>query len=328
MKLLFFVIFLLPVLFLNARSVVFLSEIAYPRMIAVDDNHLYVSDQYSVFVYSLKNYKLINRLGQKGQGPGEFQTKPFIQVLENELLLSSLLQICYYSKTGEFIQEKRNIGPFSHVFKMGKNFVVQKLHWDKEGLTISYWIYNDQFQAQKLLYQTPRIPHGGFNNPVELVLPRAKLICYKDRIYILTKKEDFCIELYDAQGKQISIIKRDYQRIKITEQHKQKLKEAFWSIPVVRKRISHHKKRKYIFPEYFPAINDLYISDNTLYVKTFFTKNGKEEYILLDLNGKYLKEVYLPEAARHYYAFKNNQFYFITENIDEEDWEFRMVPVE
>jgi hypothetical protein len=65
-----------------------------------------------------------------------------------------------------------------------------------------------------------------------------------------------------------------------------------------------------------------------MYVKTFLTRNGKEEYMLMTLEGKYLKSVYLPEAARNYYAFKNNRFYFIRENLDEEEWEFRMVPVE
>jgi hypothetical protein len=328
MKLLFFFFLILTVFSLNARRVALLNEIAYPRMITVDNSRLYVSDQCSVFVYSLKNYKLLNRLGQKGEGPGEFKSNPAIQVLESKLLLSSLEKICYFSKTGEYINEKRNPDFFTEVYQVGIAFAALKWDVDRKGTSTSIWIYNDQLQASKLLYQSPQNPHPKENDPVKLVSPRLKLICHKDRIYLLPKTKDFYIEVYDTQGKQISIIKRDYEQIKITEQHKLKLKKVFWSIPSVMRNLSYHKKREYLFPEYFNAINDFYISDKTLYIKTFSIKNEKEEYILLNLDGKYLEKVYLPEAARNYFAFKNNRFYYITENIDEEAWEFHMVDME
>lgn len=305
-----------------------LNEIAYPRQIKVDDSRLYVSDQCSVFVYSLKNYKLLYRLGQKGEGPGEFRSNPVIQDLESKLLLASLEKICYFSKKGEYINEKRNPDFFSEVYQVGKSFVALKWDVDNKGTATSIWIYNDQLQPSKLLYKSPQNPHPKVNDPVKLVSPRLKLICQKSRIYLLPKTKDFYIEVYDSQGKQISIIKRDYEKIKITEQHKLKLKKEFWSIPSVIRNLSYHKKREYIFPEYFHAINDMDSSDNTLYIKTFFTKNNKEEYLLLNLDGKYLKKVYLPEAARNYFSFNNNQFYYITENIDEEAWELHMVDIE
>lgn len=328
MKFIFFFFLILAVFSLNARRVAFLSEISYPRMIKVDNSRLYVSDQCSVFVYSLKNYKLINRLGRKGEGPGEFLLKPAIHVLENKLLLSTMRKICYFSKTGEYLEEKRNPDMLNEVYQVGKFFAVVKWDFKQTGTIFSILIYNDQLKASKLLYQTPLVPHPLPNDPVHLVSPRFKLICHKDRIYVIPKSKDFYIEVYDAQGKKISIIKRDYDHIKITDQHKQKLKKAFWSIPAVKKRISKHKKRDYIFPEYFHAISDFYISDNTLYIKTFFIKNEKEEYILLNLDGKYLKKVYLPEAARNYFAFKNNRFHYITENIDEEAWELHIVDID
>ena len=330
MKFLFFISLILTVLSLNARRVYLLNEISNPRMIKVDNSRLYVSDQCSVFIYSLNDYKIISRMGQRGEGPGEFMSNPVIQVLESKLLLSTTRKICYFSKTGEYLEEKRNTDFFTEVFQVGEVFAVLKWDFDQKEIGTSIWICNDQLQESKLLYKSPGKVSLEYNakDPVNLVYPKLKIVCHKDRIYLLPKTKDFYIEAYDTTGKQVLVIKRDYDKIKITDHHKLKLKRAFWSIPAVKKRISKHKKRDYIFPEYFHAINDMDISDNTLYIKTFFTKNNKEEYILLNLDGKYLKKVYLPEAARNYFSFNNNRFYYITENFDEEAWELHMVDIE
>ena len=57
---------------LNSEKLYEFSDIYKPQQIAVDNNYLYVSEGYGVNLYSLKNFKLIRKIGKKGSGPGEF----------------------------------------------------------------------------------------------------------------------------------------------------------------------------------------------------------------------------------------------------------------
>jgi hypothetical protein len=327
MKLIICILLFSSLYFLNAESSTFLIEIARPKMIAVDDNHLYVSDQCSIFVFSLKDYKLLKRLGRRGQGPGEYSYRPSIQTIKNGLLATSLRKYCVYSDEQKLIKEKPLKEFFSPFMQVGNSFVVQKLHSTGNSLSVSVWIYNDILTPKKLLYKPPPSPRITIKSPIELVKPKLKFACFNEKIFLTPETEDFYIEVYNTEGKKIASIRRPYKRIKITDERKKKLKEVYWEIPIVKKNLEWNKKRSYIFPEYFHAINDFTVADNKLFVKTFANRNGQEEHIILDLDGNYQKTVYLPEAMPRFYSINKNKFYYIKENEDEETWELNVISI-
>lgn len=223
------VFILFSVLPLNAQRATLIGELAQPGMIAVDDSQLYVADRYSIFIYSLKDYKLVKQFGRRGEGPGEFRTKPLFQVLDNELLISSSVKISYFSKSGQLIREKRLPGILKPLEQVGKSFVAKK--WDfkikDEDIIVLVRLYDEQFRDIKGLLKSAPVKMFDSNKSVKLVAPKVKFICTNDRIYLTTEEECFCIKIYNERGEYISNIKRDYRRVKVTGQHKQKLKEAF-----------------------------------------------------------------------------------------------------
>ena len=77
------VILTLPFPFKAATLVASLPDILKPRMIAVDDDTIYITDQESLFVYSLSKFELVKRIGQKGKGPEEYVYTPYVQILKD-----------------------------------------------------------------------------------------------------------------------------------------------------------------------------------------------------------------------------------------------------
>ena len=69
-----------------------------PIELRMDGGYLYISDQYSVFVYDMKTLKLVKKLGNKGEGPQEFKTYPKITFTRDRLILCDIYKIVLYSK--------------------------------------------------------------------------------------------------------------------------------------------------------------------------------------------------------------------------------------
>jgi hypothetical protein len=55
-----------------AEKVASFTEFTNPYESQVDVDRFYISEDTSIYIYSLKDYKLIKKFGKKGEGPGEF----------------------------------------------------------------------------------------------------------------------------------------------------------------------------------------------------------------------------------------------------------------
>ena len=58
-----------PMLFPDKAAT--LPEVMKPQYMLVEDNRLYISEQSSIAMYSMENFKLVKRIGRKGEGPGD-----------------------------------------------------------------------------------------------------------------------------------------------------------------------------------------------------------------------------------------------------------------
>ena len=64
--------------FFHAKRVTIFKELLKPNRIYLDQDRIYITERTKVFVYSLKDYKLINTFGKQGEGPGEFKIPLYI----------------------------------------------------------------------------------------------------------------------------------------------------------------------------------------------------------------------------------------------------------
>lgn len=77
-----------------------------PHFLAVNDSYCFIGERFTIFQYSLEDFKLVKKFGGRGQGPGEFPVILGIHTTARFLIVSSLSRIYVYSKDGEFIFQK------------------------------------------------------------------------------------------------------------------------------------------------------------------------------------------------------------------------------
>jgi hypothetical protein len=80
------------------------------------------------------------------------------------------------------------------------------------------------------------------------------------------------------------------------------------------------------------------VKNDKIFVQTFITRDQKEKYLVMDLTGKIVKEMFLPIPRRpsfltrmvgmsqRYYDIQDDTYYYIVENEDE-DWELHRVKI-
>jgi len=339
------IILTLPFPFKAATLVASLPDILKPRMIAVDDDTIYITDQESLFVYSLSKFELVKRIGQKGKGPEEYVYTPYVQILKDKILLYDGFKFSLFEKknNGRLIIEKKFSFPVFKINLAGGSYICHQFTFDEKVRRFTeITAYDQNFKKIKSLYKKE-----SKIKPLERVIKEARFAapivtfqCWEDRIFLANGHKGFYIEIFDERGQSLKVIKKEYEKIKITESEKKRLIEDFKNRLNLRiqNRWEYFKKVAgdfdKMFPEYFPAMQSISVSNNKLYVRTYKRKKGngnwKEEYVILDLKGNIVKKVFLPYAKTNLMSFKNGIFYYLEmkDYEDGEEWELHYEKIE
>jgi hypothetical protein len=303
-----------------------IDDIFKPFIMRVDSNTLYISDQYFVYFFSTNDLKLINKIGGKGEGPGFFRTEPRLKILKNKILAYDIIQFYFLSKSGKQINGNRFPNIFFSLDYVEGNFVmaVSNLSSDVKNFYVTDFVVLDHlFKKIKVIHTIKR---PIYNSPGKrkkyLVEPLTKFQCYNDKTYLVDGQLEFHIKVFDAKGKPVKEIQKKLERRKVTESFKKRKYDEFVNNPVIKKRWHIFEKMyECVFPEYFPDIQDFRIADGKIYIKTYKYLENRVEFIILDLDGKLLGKVYLPDVKNTLFDINNNWFYYLKEDETAEVWE-------
>ncbi len=132
----------------------------------------------------------------------------------------------------------------------------------------------------------------------------------------------FYIDVFDKAGKNLYRIEKNIPKIKSEPKHKQLLLEEFRFF--LGKRLFDKAKAKGAHKkplrEFLPDINNFWVDNNCIFVKTHDITPSKEKYILMDLKGNILKSIFLPKAYMEILTFYGNIFYYLEENEKDDCW--------
>lgn len=318
-----------------------------PQLIKVDGDDILVVEGHTVYVYSRKDLELIRKIGKEGSGPGEFQLDrnrtAAISVFPDSILVESRNKAVYFARNGEFIREIKKHPGAVQMVPIGENYVVYKILYGPKNQ--NYWslnIYDANLNVVKELY---RQKFFTFEDKTLLVGDGINFFVHQDRVYVEESPDGFIIEVFDAQGNKVDRIEKEYKKVKVTSALEKEALEHFLSVPAIRQAISRQgrdtvlddlkRRSNFYYSDYLPPIKDIKFDGKAMYVKTVEKKDNKEKYLVMDLKGKVLKEVYLPEVQvesffnllqgdKKFYAFYNNNFYYMKRvdiDDDEEEWE-------
>lgn len=306
-----------------------LPEVAAPAMMAVHGGKLYILERTTIFIYSLKQKKLLKTFGKEGEGPGEFMINPFgpplsLVVSDGKLVINSINKLSYFTLDGQYLKE--HPAPPNTIFVPAGNVYlgIGAAVVDKDSQpSLAFRIFDNEFKPTNVLYFT-KIKVGNLRH---ILLPMEALHynpVYKDKLYVVNSTQGFVIDCFDLSGKKLYSIEKEYEKLPITDRYKKEAREWFKTDPNFR-RIQEIILPGLTFEKYMPPVKEMYISNDIIYTFTHKEKDGKNELILMDLKGKELYRTYLqmPETDVYtYYPYlctiSGNTYYMLKENEDSE----------
>lgn len=162
-----------------------------------------------------------------------------------------------------------------------------------------------------------------------------------DKIFIDRSPDGFVIDVFDSQGNKLYEIEKDYEKLKVTPDHKKEIINRFKEDPNIKsasQQVGGWEETQKLFtmnfPPIYPAIQELVITGKKIYIQTFKLKENKSEYVVMDLKGNIINRVYLPRfentpmmskiLGAKLHTIYNDKLYYLMENEDEEEWELHM----
>jgi hypothetical protein len=319
-----------------AKKMSVLAEVGSPQDMVVDNGQLIITDRTDkVHAYSLKDFKYQGLISRRGEGPGEIRITPFLTVSPGYIFLYSLGKGIFFSRDGKLIREFRipQVGTHS-VAPLGEDFVCKK--WEKNkrnggnyyDLSIYSYTGEEKLKFKKMLYyfDAPPRKRSGGKWDYDVVKEYNDYIIYDNKVFVGDSTKGLFIAVFDNQGNEINQIKLDTEKIKVTDQYKNKLSNMIKKDPLWRS----HGEGMYnlVFPEYFPAFYRFSVDNGKVYFLTYKLKDDNQrEVIITDLKGNLLKRSHVPwieNELRIDYSIENDKFYYIIVNEETEDWEIHV----
>lgn len=343
-KMLLFGLLILMTGFVFGDKVGTLPELLKPDNLTIYGDQLYVVEGASIYIYSLKDLKLVRKFGKFGEGPGELHGGAFfptrLTVTADHIVAETRAKVVFFSKDGKFIKETRKKNVFSGGFTpVGKNFVARRIQQDGNVSYNCIDLFDADLKRIKELYRQKWVQQGR-QEPVKMymVMDFANYTVYRDKIFIEQSPDGFRIEVFDMNGKSLYKIDKEYEKIKLTAKNKEDMLYSFKNDPVIKvqaERAGGWKQFKnffdFAYPGTFPAIRDMMLSDGKIYIRTYKVTGDNGEYLLMDLTGDNVKRVSAPEIetvplmarilGSRLHAMAQGKLYYLKENEEEEEWD-------
>lgn len=335
-KLLMMLLLFLLTLFVLPREPVVLPELLNPDSITLDHNRIYIGEGTSVYIYGLKDFKLKAKFGNAGEGPREFRLNVMNGVEElvfdvqtPEIVVSSLGKVSFFAKDGTYKREQRCVGQPRDIKVLGAGFAAQG------GLTLengsAYRAVNIYGSDMKPLREVFKVKHHYQRNEgLKLFQAPTRFETHDNKLFVAWEP-GFKIRVFDAAGKPLFIIEREYQKVKVTPEHQQMVIDYFKTSPRY-KEFFEMLRPQLKFPAHFPALMDMLTADGKVYAVTHKKVKGGFECYVYSTAGEFLEKIVLPlkdmfDGVTNPYTVKGGKFYQLVET-EAGDWELRIAKME
>ncbi|MCX6581483.1 MAG: 6-bladed beta-propeller [Candidatus Aminicenantes bacterium] len=318
----------------HAERLAVLKENFTAPFLVFDKDCIYIGDKgtFSINIYSRKDFSFLKQFGKKGEGPAEFMWIHSLQVDPEVIYVSGSGKISLFSKAGKLKREIRLDPNTGNYMFLGHN-IVSISYSDPEAPGDLYNKINlvgENGKKIKEIYSTRITPIWTFKEPKNdccLITDCVEYIVYNRKLYLGNTMKGFYFIVFNENGEKVSEIDLPYEKrpIKADEKEEYINQLAYWRGEVVKKRYN------FLFPEFYPAFDSFLIADDRIYV---FLHNPhpmtskEQQIVILDLQGKLLKQVaqFVPLDAA--YQILDGMFYYLTDNDETQLWELHAIKID
>jgi hypothetical protein len=316
-----------------AAKVAVLPELMKPKVMAVDDTQLYVTEEASVYIYSLKDFQLVKKFGRAGQGPQEFHIVPTvpltIDVQTDQIIAVSIRKVSYFTKQGEFIKEVKMKSMAFFLQPLGDRFLGLTEIAEDGVVYNTVNIYDLEINKLKEVYRVKK----NFQGPGSGLKVLEKALTYQayENKILLPGEDDATIDVFDQEMKKLLSIHLDQEKRKVDQKFKDAVINLLKTNPATKNYFEVLKP--ITFPDYFPTIRAFFVDDGMIYVMTYKMENNVNEFFTYDMSGKFKKRLLIPiryetELQPYPITLNKGKLYQIVENEEKEVWEFHMSKIE
>lgn len=320
-----------------------LENLLLPELLEISDGQVYCLQETTVYTYRLEDLKFLNKFCKKGEGPGELKINPglsnYVIPMKDSVMVVGPDKAIIYSKTGILKKEFRlpsfppsYLHPLKEDAYLGIKFDITT---DQTKPRLIAAILNEKLEVKKELYSQD---FSGGQNLVNLTADGINVAVGDGKIYIEESAKGFVVSIYDFDGKLIKKITKEMPRVKFTKAHEENalnqlkqnraLKTVGWENFKNMVKITHD--------EYLPLIQDMQVDQGLIYLMSTNFKEDKQEFLVMDQQGKILKKLYLPQPIptdfvsvifgrpTRFYKIYKGKYYYLKENLDEDAWELHV----
>ena len=326
--------FLLFPLFLwgitSAKNPVTLEQLINPNKIAVKNHQIYIADFPHIYIFSLKDFSLLKKIGKKGAGPGEFLPRSskdrfYIYILDDAIFVESNGRVSFFTLKGDFLKEF-NVAASGYKFQPCQNgFLGKKKIAEKQTIYGTLNLYDSNFKRLKEVYRVKYPIQPGRDilvfNPDDF-----RYYTGENHLYIRDTK-NFAVKIYNKNFQPVSILERNnYTLRKILPDDIKKMHLVF---KVSLKERYEELKHRLKFPDTFAAIRNIIIDNDKLYIITFKKQVKGVECFIYTPEGAFVRELHIPlisENILQYYPYTicKGILYQLIENEETENWELHI----
>lgn len=203
---------LLAALPLAAEKLAEFVEVNRPESIQFHAGRIFIMEGTRIFIYDAGDYRLINRFGKRGEGPGEIKKMPFggplLMVPHGEkIYISSMGKFSVFSIKGSFEKETK-IGITDSYYPFADRFIALTTVSSSSGQQVlAVYLADKKLQKSPEPLRVSDIEVGqtaGFRFPMTAFFP----IPYEDKLFLAPDTDAFRIFIFDKEGKKIHTIEK------------------------------------------------------------------------------------------------------------------------
>jgi len=311
-----------------------LEEVFKPDRFLVARDYVYVGEKHRVSVYAREDLRLIRQFGSAGEGPREFKlghgvNSLGIDVVDDKLVIGSVGKMSLYTLEGKFMKEFK-VPSFGRLVPLADWYLAAVSLPVAEGFPVQAVVILDgEMNRRKVLLKTDN--PMGMGARFQVPRPRTLFLAEGERIFVSDDSDILSIRVFDLAGNPVSTIKGPEERVAVSRRFKSML-ETFYRTSPDWKDYWGYIQQHLAFPDYFPAIRDMFVDQGLVYVQTFVYRDGNAQWLLFGVDGKFKGRAWLPldnfytdEATLH--GVRDGIYFYLRENPDKEVWEVHAVPV-
>jgi hypothetical protein len=325
-----------------------LPEVSAAYAVKAWSGRLYISDARTrdVLVYSLADAKLLGRIGQAGQGPGEFDSAPLILPSADGLAAKSFSKLLFFSPEGVFRREAKGFGidlmvSGFPVFPVETGYIGFPFVRGEDGRMNECIgrVYDRDWKpirdfGARFPSPTPPPPPppgaktSGSKQDALLIKDCFDVVFAGGRLYQADSRLGLHINVFDTSGQKTGEIRVPVRPLEVPRAEKQRLLAA-WREAMKSAADAYNP----IVPDVYPAFLAFRVDGSEIHAVTPAGRDGRYEILTFDAKGKILRRGflfllepswgYLPEMNGHF-DILDGRLYAVDYNEAAERYELRV----